>query len=90
MWRSGGLASIIFDLGIRWKWVVEFKPRPLYPGEKLPPYTFYRRLCGPQKWSDLYEEVRNLLLPPGIEPKFFGRRAKSLVVTWTEVFRLCN
>jgi hypothetical protein len=30
-WRSGGTAPSIFDLGIRWRWVVSFTP-----GEKAP------------------------------------------------------
>jgi hypothetical protein len=34
-WRY---SSTILDLGIRWRWVVSFTLRPLYPGEKSPPY----------------------------------------------------
>ena len=33
--RSGGTAPLITNLGIRWRWVVSFAPRPLYPlGDK--------------------------------------------------------
>jgi hypothetical protein len=38
----------IIDLGTRWKWVVSFTPRPLYPQGKRPWYTLDRRLGGPQ------------------------------------------
>jgi len=30
-WGSEGIAPLIFDFGIRWRWVVSFTPRPLYP-----------------------------------------------------------
>jgi hypothetical protein len=36
--------STILDLGTRWRWVVSFTPRPLYPGGKSPLYPFYRYL----------------------------------------------
>jgi hypothetical protein len=35
-WRSGGIALHVLDLGTRWRWVVSFAPRPLYPQEKSP------------------------------------------------------
>jgi hypothetical protein len=34
---SGGIAPRILDLGNRWRWVVSFMPRPLYPKGKSPP-----------------------------------------------------
>jgi len=48
---SGGIASRISNLSARWRRVVSFKPRPLYPQGKSPWYTFYRRLDGPQSRS---------------------------------------
>jgi hypothetical protein len=33
---SGGIAPRILDLGIRWRWVVSFTPRPLYSQGKSP------------------------------------------------------
>jgi hypothetical protein len=33
-WRSGCIAPRIFDLGIKWRWVVNFTPRLLYPQGK--------------------------------------------------------
>jgi len=40
--------SCIFNLGIRWRWVDTFTPRPLYPQGKSPWYPLDRRLGGPQ------------------------------------------
>jgi hypothetical protein len=40
-----------FDLGTRWRWVVSFMPRPLYPQGKSPWYPLERRLGGPQSHS---------------------------------------
>jgi hypothetical protein len=40
-----------FDLGTRWRWVVSFAPRPLYPQGKSPWYPLDRRLSGPQSRS---------------------------------------
>jgi hypothetical protein len=31
--RSGDITPLILKLAARWKRVVNFKPRPLYPGE---------------------------------------------------------
>jgi hypothetical protein len=44
----GGIAPRILDLGTRWRWVVSFTPRPLYPRGKSPWYPLDRRLGGPQ------------------------------------------
>jgi len=32
-YRSGGIVPLIVILGARWRWVVSFMLRPLYPGE---------------------------------------------------------
>jgi len=34
---SGYIVPRIFNLGTRWRWVVNFTPRMLYPGERAPP-----------------------------------------------------
>jgi hypothetical protein len=34
------------SVGIRWRWVVSFTPRPLYPRGKRPRYRFNWRHCG--------------------------------------------
>jgi hypothetical protein len=35
-WGSGDTAPRILDLGTRWRWVVSFTPRPLYPQGNRP------------------------------------------------------
>jgi hypothetical protein len=46
-----GISPLILDLGTRWRWVVSFTPRPLYPQGKSPCYPLDRRLGGPQSRS---------------------------------------
>jgi hypothetical protein len=50
-WGSGCIAPRIVDLGTRWRWVVSFTPRPLYPQGRSPWYPLDRRLGGPQSRS---------------------------------------
>jgi hypothetical protein len=45
-WGSGGIAPRILDLGTRWRWVVSFTRRPLYPHGNSPRYPLDRRLGG--------------------------------------------
>jgi hypothetical protein len=51
MGRSELQLHAFFDLGTRWRWVVSFTPRPLYPRGKRPWYPLSRRLGGPQSRS---------------------------------------
>jgi hypothetical protein len=41
-WGSGGIAPHILNLGTRWRWVVSFTPRPLYPLGRAPRYPLDR------------------------------------------------
>jgi hypothetical protein len=66
-WGSGGIAPF-FDLGTRWRRVVNFTPRPLYPRERAPGTHLDRRLGGPQSRSGRGGEEKNSQPPPGIEP----------------------
>jgi hypothetical protein len=50
-WGSGSIIPRIIDFGTRWRWVVSFTPRLLYPQEKIPWYPLDRRLCGSQSRS---------------------------------------
>jgi hypothetical protein len=50
-WGSGSIAPRTLDLGTRWRWVVSFTPRPLYPPGKSSWYPLDRRLGGPQSRS---------------------------------------
>jgi len=33
---SRGIAPYILDVSTRWRWMVSFTPRPLYPRERVP------------------------------------------------------
>jgi hypothetical protein len=50
-WGSGCIAPRILDLGTRWRWVVSFTPRPLYPQGKSHWYPLDRKLGEPQSRS---------------------------------------
>jgi len=45
---SGGIAAFILNVGARWRWLVSFMPRPLYPRGKSSQYPLDRRLVGPR------------------------------------------
>jgi hypothetical protein len=75
-WGSGGIAPLIY-LGIRWRWVVRFTPRPLYPQGKSTLYPLDRRLGRLQSRSGRGGEEKNPQPPPGIEPQKPDRPARS-------------
>jgi hypothetical protein len=58
--REWSYSSTILDLGISWRWMVSFTPRPLNPWGKSHRYLLDRRLGGPQSRSGLSEEQKNL------------------------------
>lgn len=45
-----GIAPLILNLSIRWRWVFSTTPQPLYLGKESQ-YTLHRRLDGPQSCS---------------------------------------
>jgi len=59
MCGSGGIAPSVFHLGPRWRWLVSFTPRPLYPQGKSPWYPLDRRLGGPQSRSGRDGDEKN-------------------------------
>jgi hypothetical protein len=59
-----------FDLGTRWRWVVSFTPRPLYPPGKNPGYPLDMRLGGTQSRSGRGGEEKSSQHLPGLEPPF--------------------
>jgi hypothetical protein len=67
-WGSGGIAPLILDLGTRWRWVVSFTPRLLYPQGKIPSYPLDRKLGGPQSRAGSGGEKKNSQHLPGLEP----------------------
>jgi hypothetical protein len=69
--------STILDLGTRWRWVVRFTSRPLYPGERAHRYLLDRSMSGPQSRSGRYGEEKKLTPPGNLTP---GRPARSLLL----------
>jgi hypothetical protein len=65
---NGCIAPCILYLGTRWRWVVSFTPRPLYPKGKSLSYPLDRRLGGPQSRSGRGGEEKNSQPLPGLEP----------------------
>jgi len=51
VWGSGRIAPRMLNLNTRWRWVVSFTPRPLYPRGKRFRYLPDRRLGKPQSRS---------------------------------------
>jgi len=51
-WGSGNIAPRILDLGTRWRLLVKFTPRPIYPQGNSPCYPLDMRLGGPQSRSE--------------------------------------
>jgi hypothetical protein len=80
-WMSGGMTPCILALGTRWRWVVSFMHRTLYPQGKRSRYTLDRRMCGPQIRSGRGGEERNSQPLPGTEPYNPDRAARSLVAS---------
>jgi hypothetical protein len=66
-WESGGTAPHILNLGTRWRWVVSFTPRPLYPQGKSPQYPLDRRLGGLQSRSGRGVKEKNSQSLPVLE-----------------------
>jgi hypothetical protein len=56
-WGSGCTAPRILDLSTRWRWVVSFTPRPLYPHGKSPRYPLDRGFVGSEPvWMRWWKE----------------------------------
>jgi hypothetical protein len=79
-WGSGYIAPRSLDLGTRWRWVVSFTPRPLYPQGKSPWHTLDRKLGGPQSRSGRGGEEKNSQPTPGIKPLNPDHPARSPVL----------
>jgi len=62
-WKSGGIAPRLLDLDTRWRWVLNFKPRSLYPQ-------------GKSRWarsqSERGGEGKNSQPLLGLEPRSFS------------------
>jgi hypothetical protein len=65
-------------------------PLPLYLRGNSPRYLYCRRLGVPERRSGRYGEGKSLLSLRGLELRFLGRPARSLVAIPTELSRLHN
>jgi hypothetical protein len=79
-WNGG--ESPLNNLGTRCRWVVSLTPRPLFPRGKSPFCSLDRTMGGFQGRSGRFEEERNFLRLPEIEP----RPSRSLVTIPTELY----
>jgi hypothetical protein len=68
---SGGTITRLFNLVSRWRSMVIFTLRPLYPRGKIPMCPFDRSLTEPHTCLCRYGEKPNPLSLPEIEPRFF-------------------
>jgi hypothetical protein len=66
-WGSGGMAPRILDIGTRWRWVVSFTHRPLFPPGKEPLVPLDKRLGESQSWSRRCGEEINSQPLPGLD-----------------------
>jgi hypothetical protein len=66
-WGSWVMAPRILDLGARWRWVVSFTSRPLYPQGNSLWYPLGTRLGGPKSRSGCSGEEKNCEPLPGLE-----------------------
>jgi hypothetical protein len=85
-WGSGSITPRILDLDLRWRRVVSFTPRQLYPQGKNPWYPLDRRLGGLQSQSGRGDE-KNSQSPSGIESPIIQAVAQLYT---TEVSRTSN
>jgi hypothetical protein len=70
-----GMALRILNFSVRWKWVVSFTLRSLYPRVKGHRYLLNRRLGGHCCQRGRFGEETNVLPLLGIKPPFLGRPA---------------
>jgi hypothetical protein len=67
-WGSGGVPPRILHLGTRWRCVVSFTARPLYPQERTPGTHWIGGWVGPRVDLDTGGGEKNSQPPPGLEP----------------------
>jgi hypothetical protein len=85
-WRRIGGVYVqlhsFFDLGARWRWVVSFTTRPLYPQGKNPWYPLDRGLGGPQNRSGRSgKEINSNFINP-FTPTYFRFWFSDLNSVW--------
>jgi len=87
IWRSGGIAPRILNLGNRWRWVVSFTLRPLYPRGKSSGAHWRGGWFGHRTGLDSGANKKSLCPCRKLNP---GRSARDLVTILTKLFRLLH
>jgi len=78
-WEGRCIAPHILDLGTtRWRWVVIFTSRPLYPGERAPDTHWIGGRVGPRAGLDAVTRK----IPCPCRESNLGRPARSLVADY--------
>jgi hypothetical protein len=77
----------VLNIATRWRWVVNFTHRPLYPRGKRPRYPLDTRLDDPHSWSGRGGEEKNSHFCPSREMNR-GHPTRSVVSILTELPRL--
>jgi hypothetical protein len=83
-----GIAPRILNLGTRWRWVVSFKPRPLYPLGMSHRYPLDIRLGGLQNLSGRGGDRKKKIPLLPLRELNPSRPARSLVTKLTELVPL--
>jgi len=65
--------------------MISFKHQPLYPREKLPRRSMYKKRRGFEFGSGCFGERKNLVSLPGIGQQFLGWPTRSLMTVLTEL-----
>jgi hypothetical protein len=86
-WGSEGIAPLILDLGTRWRWVVSFTTRLLYPQGNSPRYPLDRRLGRPQSRSGRGGEQKNSQPLTGLEPPIIQPTAQRYTAELCRLLR---
>jgi hypothetical protein len=84
-YRSRGIAPLILNLRTRWRWVVNFMPRPLYPRENAGT-QWLRSWVGPIAGLDLFEEEKIYCLCHDLNPELFSLRRVPMSTALFRVF----
>jgi hypothetical protein len=88
--REWMYSSTHLDIGSRWRWMVSFTSRPLYPQGKTPWYLLNRRLGGSQSRSGRGGKEKNSQTLPGVEPPIIQPVAHRYTTELSRLVHLDN
>jgi hypothetical protein len=76
-WENGSTTPCILDLDTKWRWVLSFTPRPLYPQGKNALYSFNKESGWAPEPSGGSGEEKNSQPLPGLEHSIIQHVAQS-------------